>query len=171
MKLPGPKLPLLRLQPGELIITQEPQWVITLLGSCVTVTMFNARFRLAAMCHAMLPKPHGRNVPGPGPDEYFRYMSHAIPAMVERFARLGLPPGEVEVKMFGGGNVIDLGGDPHDDRLIGAANIAKAQKLLKAAHFQIVAQNVGGDRGCKIVFNTSSGEVLHKRLSRGAHRK
>jgi chemotaxis protein CheD len=89
--------------------------------------------------------------------------------MAERFARLGLRPEEVEVKMFGGGNVIDLGGDPHDERLIGDANIAKARKLLHAAHFQIVAHNVGGDRGCKIIFNTQSGEVLHKRLSRGGN--
>jgi chemotaxis protein CheD len=168
MKLPGRKLPRCNLQPGELLVTQEPQWVITLLGSCVAVTMFHARFRLAAICHAMLPKPHGKPVPGPGPNAIFRYVSYAIPAMAERFAQLGLQPEEVEVKMFGGGNVIDLGGDPHDDRSIGDANIALARKLLHSARFHIKGESVGGHRGCKILFNTQSGEVLHKRLARGS---
>jgi chemotaxis protein CheD len=171
MKLPGPKLPQHHLQPGEMIVTQESQWVVTLLGSCVAVTMFNARFSLAAICHAMLAKPYGRDVPGPSRDNHFRYVSFAIPAMAERFAQLGLQPGEVEVKLFGGGNVIDLGGDPHESQLIGSVNIAHARHLLRLARFQIAGENVGGNRGCKILFNTRSGEVLHKRLSRGGNQK
>jgi chemotaxis protein CheD len=156
------------LQPGELLVTQEPQWVLTLLGSCVSVTMFNARFRLAAICHALLPEPHGEIPPGPEPARRFRYLSDALPAMAGRFFRLGLPPSEVEVKLFGGGNVVDLGGDSHSDRSIGHANIAMARRLLKAARFRIKAQSVGGNRGCKIMFNTQTGEVLHRWLSRGA---
>lgn len=171
MKLPNPDYPQHNLQPGELWVTEEPQWVITLLGSCVAVTMFNARFHLAAICHAMLPKPHRATVTNPQSNKMFRYVSHVLPAMAERFCRLGLQPHEVEIKMFGGGNVIDLGGNPHDDRSIGEANIALARKLLHAARFQIKSENVGGDRGCKILFNTQSGQVLHKRLSRGAIQK
>ena len=171
MELPGSSIPQSHLQPGELLVTQEPQWVVTLLGSCVAVTMFNARFRLAAICHALLPKPRGKAAPGPNADQHFRYVSQAIPAMVQRFAQLGLQPEEVEVKMFGGGNVIDMGGDPHDDRSIGGANIALARHLLRSARFQIRGESVGGNRGCKILFNTQSGQVLHKRLSRGAHRQ
>jgi chemotaxis protein CheD len=165
MNLPGPPLPQCHLRPGECLVTQEPQWVVTVLGSCVAVTMFNPRFGLAAICHGMLPKSHGARQPGAKPEELFRYLDHAIPVMIERFSRLGLPPAEVEVKMFGGGNVIDLGGPAQNDRLIGDANIAKARKLLQAAGFQIKAQNVGGTRGCKILFNTQTGEVLHKHLS------
>jgi len=165
MKLPGPPIPQVHLQPGEVLVTQEPLWVITLLGSCVAVTMFNAHFRLAAICHAMLSQPRGTVTPCPNPAQRFRYLSDAIPAMSRRFSRLGLPPHEVEVKLFGG--VIDLGGEPHNDPSIGQANIAKAQQLLNEAGFQIKARNVGGDRGCKIAFNTESGEVLHRRLTRG----
>ncbi len=170
MKLPGPSIPQYHLRPGELLVTQEPQWVITLLGSCVAVTMFNARFRLAAMCHALLPEPHGQDVSGPGPGEPFRYLSHVIPEMAERFARLGLGPDEVDVKMFGGGNVIDLGGDPNADRSIGDSNVALARKLLQEGRFRIKSESVAGRRGCKIIFNTQSGAVLHKLLSRAAER-
>ena len=47
----------LRLKPGELLICREPHEVTTVLGSCVSITMFNARLGLAAICHAMLPSP------------------------------------------------------------------------------------------------------------------
>lgn len=167
MKLPGPPIPQVHLQPGEVLVTQEPQWVITLLGSCVAVTMFNARFRLAAICHAMLSQPRTAVTPCSAPAQQFRYLSDAIPAMAQHFFRLGLRPDEVEVKVFGGGDVIDMGGEPHNDHSIGQANIITAHKLLNGAGFQIKARNVGGDRGCKIVFNTESGKVLHQRLLRG----
>jgi chemotaxis protein CheD len=166
MNLPGPKLPRFNLQPGELVVTQEPQWIITLLGSCVAVTMFNARFRLAAICHARLPEPLGENEPAGDANQDFRYVSVVIPTMAEQFFRRGLSPAEVEVKMFGGGYVIDLGADPKSDCSIGDANIALARELLLSARFQIKGESVGGDRGSKILFNTQSGQVLHKRLSR-----
>lgn len=166
MRLPGPSIPQVHLQPGEVLVTQKSQWVITLLGSCVAVTMFNARFHLAAICHAMLSRPRGKGPPCSSPAQCFRYLSDAIPAMARRFSLLGLQPHEVEVKLFGGGDVIELGGDPHRNHSIGNANIVTAYQLLNEAGFQINAENVGGDRGRKILFNTESGEVLLKRLSR-----
>jgi len=168
MKLPGPTIPQVHLQPGEVLVTKEPQWVLTLLGSCVSVTMFNPRFHLAAICHALLPEPRGEIVPGPGRAQQFRYLTIAFAAMAESFARLGLKPGEVEVKLFGGGNVVGMGGDFQADRSIGSANVAMARHLLKAAHYHIRAESVGGNSGCKIKFNTQTGEVLHSWLSRGS---
>lgn len=166
MMLPGPPLPQVHLQPGELLVTREPKWVITLLGSCVAVTMHNPRSRLAAICHAMLPAPHGSRAGADKPAECFRFLSHAIPAMLEPFHHAGLQAKEVEVKVFGGGNVIDLGaGLPHE-RLIGTANVAAARRLLHHAGLSICAENVGGGRGCKIVFNTHTGAVLHQCLTR-----
>jgi len=165
MRPAGTTLPKLHLQPGQLLVTRDPQWIVTLLGSCVAVTMFNARFRLAAICHAMLPQPPSKDLPYAEPAYGFRYLSHAIPAIAERFVQMGLSPEEVEVKMFGGGNVIHVDADSQSDRWIGSANVEIAQRILKASHFRIKAQNVGGNRGCKIMFNTHSGEVLHKHLS------
>jgi chemotaxis protein CheD len=168
MKTPGPPLPQRHLQPGEVLVTQEPQWVVTLLGSCVAVTMFSARFNLAAICHAMLPEPHGKDLAQTNSKHSLRYLSRAIPALAERFAQIGLKPEEVEVKMFGGGNVIHMGGDPQGNHWIGSANVTLARELLQATGFRIKAQNVGGQRGCKIMFNTQTGQVLHRHLSRGA---
>ncbi len=152
------------MKPGELLVTREPRWVITVLGSCVAVTMFSQRFGLAAMCHAMLPRPRGRERPAKNDPDQFRFLSLAVPAMLDRFHQAGVPAEEIEVKMFGGGNVIHYDEAAAEDHWIGTANIQAARELLREARLTLRAENVGGAGGRKIVFNTRDGEVLHKHL-------
>jgi chemotaxis protein CheD len=157
-------LPLIHLKPGELVFTEKPAQVVTVLGSCVTVTMFSAWPRCAGICHAMLSKPPfqepGEKIPG-----RFKYLSEAIPFMAAHFRKLGIHLQTVEVKMFGGGNVT-----PHDptktqyQMLIGSANIQTARQLLAAESLTLKAANVGGILGRKLIFNTETGEVMHKHL-------
>lgn len=168
----APELPVIHLKPGELLVTHESCMVVTVLGSCLAVTMFSARFKLAAICHAMLPQPRrtgaGAGAAGPAEHEPFKYLSEVIPAMTAKFVAAGLDPREVEVKIFGGGNVISPNHGMPSDRWLGNVNVEAARSLLQQARFQIKASNVGGRRGRKILFNTQTGEVLHKHLARPA---
>lgn len=171
----APELPQFHLKPGELLVTHEPCMVVTVLGSCLAVTMFNARFKLAAICHAMLPQPRrtypnttAKSAAGRGNDlnPPHKYLSEVIPIMAAKFAGAGLNPGEVDVKIFGGGNVISPSEDTPSSRWLGNVNVETARALLNEAGYQIKASNVGGRRGRKILFNTQTGEVLHKHLAR-----
>lgn len=168
MKLPGPPIPQHHLNPGQLIFTRKPSWILTLLGSCVAVTMFNERLPLAGICHGMLPDPPHDAKSMQAEVEPYRYLSRAIPAMVKKFREAGVEGQEIEVKLFGGANVIQLGGEPMKERWIGTANVDMARQLLQQSGLAIRAENVGGELGCKIIFNTQTGEVLHKFLKRGA---
>ncbi len=161
-----PSLPQVHLNPGELFITHDPCLVVTLLGSCVAVTMFNTRLNFAAICHAMLPRPKRRSAISLASSERFRYLSEVIPAMVERFSNLGLVPREVEVKLFGGGNVIRVEERMQAPKGLGHLNVETARELLVAHSLTIRASNVGGTVGRKIMFNTQTGAVLHKHLGR-----
>lgn len=153
------------LSPGDLFVTTDPLWVTTLLGSCVAVTMFSRRLHLAAICHGMLPGPREETKSDCHDPNRFRFLSYAIPAMVDRFRSCGLKVREIEVKMFGGGNVLQTGSDDSIGTSVGAVNVAAARLLLRHARMNILSENVGGDRGSKIAFNTQTGEVLHKHLS------
>lgn len=158
--------PRVHLSPGQLLVTRDARMVATVLGSCVAVTMFHEPSGLAAICHAMLAEPRAREMVWPGDPARFRYVSHALPEMIGTFHRAGVRPQAVEVKLFGGANVIGRAhqGDP---LWIGGSNIAAARRLLDRAAFAIAAENTGGDHGRKILFNTATGEVLHKHLARG----
>jgi len=156
-------LPEVHLRIGELIVTSEPQWVITLLGSCVSVTMFCHRTKLAGICHALLPGPCNSGVLVDSADR-FRFISHVIPAMLDCFQQKGIRKEEIEVKMFGGANVLQSGCNGSENQWIGNANIIAAREVLRETGLIIKAESVGGTFGRKILFNTQTGEVLHKYL-------
>lgn len=161
--------PQTHLSTGQLLVTREPQIVVTVLGSCVSVTMFEPGSGLAAICHAMLARPRPVEVLRPGDPARYRYVDHAIPAMLAAYRRAGLDRRRIEVKLFGGGNVIGSSDLEFVGNGVGADNVALARALLEDANLVINAENTGGAWGRKILFNTGTGEVLHKRLRR-AHR-
>lgn len=151
------------LSPGQLIVTRDSQVVVTVLGSCVAVTMFERGSGLAAICHAMLAEPPaGARLPDGDPTR-FRYMTEVMPAMVGAFRRAGILPCTIEVKIFGGGNVIGVSRAANPN-WIGGANVDVARRLLEDAGLVVIAENTGGRCGSKILFNTATGVVLHKHL-------
>lgn len=157
-------LRVIHLNPGEWVATREPSQIATVLGSCVSVTMFHVRLSLAAMCHAMLPHPRRATDIERFELERFRYVTEVIPAMAETFRAAGVVAAEIEVKLFGGGNV--LRGDPRAPvtEWLGSINVRTAREVLEEHGLVVRAANVGGTSGRKILFNTGTGEVLHKHL-------
>ena len=152
------------LKPSELVICREPCEVTTVLGSCVAVTMFSPRLGLAAICHAMLPAPGQGWCAGDKSHDPHKYVCFAIPAMAAEFKRAGARPPEIQVKMFGGANLIGRHVNRECPNCVGPANVRMARLLLGEEKLCLAAVDVGGCRGRKIVFNTASGRVLHKHL-------
>jgi chemotaxis protein CheD len=146
-------LPQIHLKPGEIYFTRQPAMVVTVLGSCITVTLFSVWPGCAGICHAMLSKP-GPQEPGQAIPGRFKYLSEAIPFMAAHFRNLGIHSSAIEVKMFGGGNVT-----PHALSEAHSERLTAESLILKAA-------NVGGHFGRKLLFNTQTGEVMHKHLPR-----
>lgn len=150
------------LKPGELVITGRPMLVSTILGSCVSVTMFNPRFG-GAICHGMLPSC-GRKDFCHHCGEEFRYVDCAVRAMIGAFSRRRIAPEEIEVKLFGGSDMLSHS----EERMtasVGRQNIDTALKLLTENGFVILVSDVGGKRGRKIFFDTGTGAVHLKRLN------
>ena len=162
---PPIKLVPFHLKPSELLVSRDPYEVTTVLGSCVAVTMFSLRFGLAAICHAMLPAPGQGRCDGVRSKDPFKFVAIVVPAMVEAFRRAGLKAAEIEVKIFGGANLMNRHEGRPCPQCVGPANVRMASLLLQQEHLQIRAANVGGYCGRKIVFNTHTGEVLHKHLA------
>lgn len=162
-----PHLPQIHLNPGELIVTQEPCVIVTLLGSCVAVTIHSARLKMAAMCHGMLPRPKGNSSleSDDGLKQRFRFLSEAIPTLIDPFRQAGASQSELVVKVFGGANVIPMDVQLAPERGLGNVNVQTTLELLASEGLLVKASNVGGTRGRKILFNTQTGQVLHKHLA------
>ncbi|MFZ1084673.1 MAG: chemotaxis protein CheD [Terracidiphilus sp.] len=158
------KLPEIYLQPGESRLEREPAILRTLLGSCVGIAFWVPRLGLGALCHPMLPRsPDNKTIPLTR-SAGRRYVDYAIRDLARQFDQLGARRDEIEVKLFGGGDVLLTGNDSMRPT-VGSLNIEVAIKVLEEEGFNVTASSLGGQRGINIYFNTQTGEVLLQRHS------
>jgi chemotaxis protein CheD len=154
------ELPQLYLNPGEVQLVREPSLLKTILGSCVGVTFRCARLQLGALCHGIMPSCP----PATGGEEGYRYVDFAIRDLIRRFEILGARRSEIEVKVFGGGDVMAILATSSTRRTVGAQNCQRAKDVLREEGLKILAFDIGGPEGRVIEFDTSNGEVLVRML-------
>ena len=142
------------LKAGEFFFGGGRRRVHTLLGSCVTVTLWHPRRHMGGMCHYVLPaRPR---LPGAAPDA--RYADEAFELFDRAIAREGTRADEYHAKIFGGGNMLakTLARQNPD---VGGQNIAAARALLAKRGVPLVSEHVGGAGHRKLFFDLWSGEV------------
>src|ERR1035438_134319 len=98
------------LLPGEMVFTETPLSVKTVLGSCVAITMRDPHRGLAAVVHCLLPLAGERTACLPR-KEAVKYVDSATAILLDDFARYGVKAEELEVKLFGGADNLDGVGD------------------------------------------------------------
>lgn len=144
------------LHPGEFYFGFAPGRIGTLLGSCVSVTLWHPRRRIGGMCHILL---HGRRR-GDGEALDPRYADETIELFVRELRRHGLAPGECQAKLFGGGRMFS--GQLLGPLEIGRRNIEATRSALAEHGLPIVAEHVGGTGRRRLNFDLSTGDVWLK---------
>jgi chemotaxis protein CheD len=158
------KLPVLYLKPAEIYMADSPSIVKTVLGSCVSITMFNHRLKVGAICHGLLPHCKGKTRCKGACNAGFKYVDCSIRHMLEQFSSLGIGHREIEVKLFGGADMFRTGAGERET--VGAQNTQTALRIIEKEHLNLCKTDTGGDRGRKIFFYTHTGEIFLKRLGR-----
>jgi chemotaxis protein CheD len=162
--LPSGVLPDLNLHPGELYLARTPAMLRTILGSCVGVTFWSPRLGAGALCHGVLPRSPKLWPAGIDASERHRYVDFSIRYLAQKFDALGACREEVEVKVFGGADVLPLLAERGDRPTVGALNCQAAVEVLAEEGFTVTASDLGGTRGRRIHFHTGTGVVLVYRL-------
>src|SRR5262245_48262864 len=140
---------------GKYIITKVPALLVTILGSCVSVCLWDRELKMAGMNHYLLP-----GTPGDMAGHMNRGVSSVrllIESMLNRKAELK----NLEAKVFGGCNSF---GPNFNLFKTGEQNAAVAFQMLKEYGIRVTASNVGGIHGRKIVFNSATGKVRMRLL-------
>lgn len=158
-------LPTYYLKPGEFCFVPEPSLILTVLGSCVMVTMKCRRLGAGAACHPVLPVcPAADSCRKEKCPQKNKYVDCVIPEMIRRFQELGCRMAEVEVKLFGGSNMFFRSSPQREHLQVGSKNVSMARKKLADAGLELKSFDVGGFQGRKIYFDTDSGDVWVKRF-------
>ena len=151
------KMPAVKILPGEFYVTTENNLLVTVLGSCVSVCLRDARTRIAGMNHFLLPV--NKDSSGNATDSA-RYGVYAMEVLINHMIKLGVPKKRLEAKVFGGGNVLkQLTGSN-----VGEQNAAFILDYLKTENISIRAQDLLGEFPRKIYFFPLTGEVKVRKL-------
>lgn len=143
------------LQPGEFFVADAAYQVRTMLGSCVSITLWSPLKRVGAMSHFLLPT-RGRSNTTEQLDA--RYGDEALELMLAEMQSMDISPAQCQGKIFGGGNMFPdhLQADAHS---VGQRNGEAALELLNRYGIPIVSESLFGVGHRQIIFDVRNGDV------------
>lgn len=148
------------LEPGDFCFGEGNLRITTVLGSCISITLWNPLQAHGGMCHYMLPT---RNAPHPTLNG--KYGDEAMELFMLELKKRRTVPAQYQVGVYGGGKMFDTKSSTKD---IGWQNIEKAHELLNHYGFTLVDDHVGSFGRRRLAMDVWSGEV---RLVHVDHRK
>ena len=144
------------LLPGEFHASEEPCQIRTILGSCVSICLWDVSQLAGGMNHFLLPSSRA------GEPASLRFADLATQALLEKLLGLGCRLPDLRAKIFGGGSMFQ---NQHCGGIsLGAQNVAAALALMKRAHIPVVVQETGGTQAQRVVFNTDDGTAWSQRI-------
>jgi chemotaxis protein CheD len=143
------------LLPGQVHAASEPTAITTVLGSCVSVCLFDPEARVGGMNHYLLPQQLER-------ERNPRFGNVAVELLINDVVAKGGRRGNLRAKVFGGASVLELTRPGH--RPLGEENVRLALRLLDSHAIPVIDGDVGGHRGRKLVFHTDEGTAWMRLL-------
>ena len=150
-----------KILPGEFYITRSDEAITTVLGSCISACIRDPLAGVGGMNHFMLPEDTTQ-----GKSTWLdsdaglatRYGSFAMESLINGLLKLGARRERLEVKLFGGGHILDVGID------VGERNIEFARRFVKTEGYVVAAEDVGLNVPRRVVYLPTSGKVRVKHL-------
>lgn len=136
------------LKPGYILVPEAPTIISTVLGSCVAVCLFDCARKIGGMNHFPLPSTANPK------EATARYGNVATLTLIGMMLEGGSNIKNLEAQVFGGAFKRETCATN-----IGLENIKVARKILARKRIPIASEDVGGEKGRKIVFDTSLNEV------------
>jgi chemotaxis protein CheD len=151
-----PAGPMTFVHTGEVAVSRERTLYSTVLGSCVSICVWDPVTGAGGMNHFLLPDQVTNGISSP------RFGNVAVRTLLSRLQAIDVPAARLQAKIFGGASVLQPGIPMRE--ALGARNVELARVLLELAGIPVVAEDVGGDHGRKLIFRTRDGAAWVRRL-------
>ncbi len=151
-----PQMEEVRVDMAGMKIDSRPVELVTSVGSCVGICLYDRIHRCGGLAHIMLPHSHlGLHEPLPS-----KFADTAVVALTNGIRALTGQETRLTGKIAGGANMfantLAKGLD------IGGRNIEAVRQALTSSRIRITGEDVGGSNGRRISFNLVTGEVTVK---------
>jgi chemotaxis protein CheD len=150
------------LHAGDYYVAMQGELIGTVLGSCVSACMRDSRLRIGGMNHFMLPvdDSEGAAASYRAASVSARFGNVAMELLVNEILRRGGRRADLEVKLVGGGKVLDAMSD------VGARNIRFVRQYVRAEGFRVVGEDLGDRYPRKVLYDPATGSAQVKHLAR-----
>ena len=140
------------------VSTRDGEMLATVLGSCVAACIRDPVAAVGGMNHFLLPDKGGDNNPDLPFSASLRYGSYSMEQLINGILAAGGRRERLEVKIFGGANVLA------GLRGIGHQNADFIERYLKAEGFKVTAADLRGNLPRKVQYFPSSGVARVKQI-------
>jgi chemotaxis protein CheD len=138
----------------SLYCDQRPTDIHTVLGSCVSVCLYDPYLKIGGMNHYLLPSWKGEGIPTA------KFGNIAIEKLIRQMIVLGSDRRHLVAKVFGGASQIGEMGIFN----IGKRNVEVAFRMLSENAIPVMASQVGGESGRIVLFDSGTGNALVKMI-------
>ncbi|NOX59503.1 MAG: chemotaxis protein CheD [Planctomycetes bacterium] len=128
---------------------RSPDLIKTVLGSCIGITLCDVDSNIGGMAHVMLPEATGpTETPG-------KFADTGVDHLLEQVVKKGARRSRLQAKIAGGAAMFGAASNTG----IGARNTQAVIDRLSQHRIQVVAQQVGGNKGRRMSLNPETGAV------------
>ena len=139
------------------VSTNKKEMMSTILGSCVSACIRDPQLGIGGMNHFLLP---GDERTDSHMSDATRYGVYAMESLVNGIMKAGGRKERLEVKVFGGGNVIN------NSARIGSKNAQFIRSFLQKEGFKITSEDLEGDYPRRVHYYPETGRVMMRKLMR-----
>jgi chemotaxis protein CheD len=143
-----------KLMPGEVYVSRKDEMITTVLGSCISACIRNPKTNVGGMNHFMLPQMGGSTSISSLDTTTARYGNWAMEVLINEILKYGGNKDDLEVKLFGGGKVLD-----NISMDIGQHNIDFVFHFLDQEGIAVAAYDVGDRFPRKLLYFPHTGKV------------
>lgn len=152
------------IEPGEFYVTKDESILSTLLGSCVSVCLYDPIRKVAGINHFLLSnKRYARNLPV-CLSEAGRYGIHSMELLINTMMEAGAERRNFRAKAFGGGSILQKSEEIGNFHCVGSINTMFIREFLKNEGIPLIAEELGGNSGRVIHFWAHEYSVYVKSL-------
>lgn len=159
-------LTVLKVGISDLKLVKSPNSIRTSgLGSCVGIVVYDQTNQIAGLAHIMLPDSSLSKVGG---INIAKYADTAVEALITQLSESGARVGYLKAKIAGGAQMFQFS-SASDIMRIGPRNVEAVKKELIKHRIPIVSEDVGGNCGRTIEFDTKTCMLEIRTVNKGIH--
>lgn len=143
------------LRPGFIFLSRTPIIISAVLGSAVAVALWDEKSCFGGLAHFLYPLAVRKN------EATAQYGDAAILHLSKMFKQEGAAKSDMKAQIFGGAANADS-----ECKKVAENNIATARRILGRLAIKIISEDVGGDMGRKLVYNSNSNEAIIYRVKK-----